>query len=205
MSQSNASLSTGTQIQLSSSPKKPWGAAQGQIREIAKGILADDGSLATAPEGGWDWRISVASIEKAGDFTPYDGCERTLTVIAGELLELTVDDASQALEIYRPFKFPGAAATSAALPTGEILALNLITRNGKVRGNVRIVELSKKREQHLFGSQFGVLLQGKASVLREKSESALELRDTVIGGEEDSPRISGRGFMAVISLDLTDE
>ncbi len=144
----------------------------------------------------------MASNEKSGEFTPYPGCERTLTVIAGELLELTVDGTSHGLEIYRPFKFAGAASTSASLPTGEILALNLITRSDKVRGNVRIVELSKKREQYLFGSQFGVLLQGKASVLREGSESELELRDTVIGGEDDSPRISGRGFMAVISLDL---
>jgi hypothetical protein len=71
-----------------------------------------------------------------------------------------------------------------------------------VRGSVRIVELSKKREQHLFGAQFGVLLQGQAVVRHAETESPLQLRDTVIGGEEDSPHISGRGFMAVVSLDL---
>ncbi|PQZ93028.1 hypothetical protein CQ018_11285 [Arthrobacter sp. MYb227] len=202
MSHSNTSLATGTVIPLASRPKKSWGAAQGQVREIASGTLADDGSLLPATDKDWDWRISVASIEKAGDFTPYEGCDRTLTLIMGELLELTIDGATQGVELYRPLKFAGASSTSAALPTGEVLALNLITRTGKVRGNVRIIELSKKREQHLFGSQFGVLLQGKASALRQDTETPLDIRDTVIGGEEDSPRISGRGFMAVISLDL---
>lgn len=200
MSPTNSSLETGTIISLAAAPKKPWG--QGQVRTIASGSLGADGALVAAAGQDWDWRVSVASIEQAGDFTPYAGFERTLTVIAGELLELTIDGAPQAVELYRPLKFSGGSTTSAALPTGEILALNLITRTEKVRGNVRIVELSKKREQHLFGSQFGVLLQGKASVLQAESEQPLNVRDTVIGGEEDSPRISGRGFLAVVSLDL---
>lgn len=202
MSQSNTSLATGTVIALGANPKKSWGAAQGQIREIASGKLANDGSLLPANDKDWDWRLSVASIEKAGDFTPYEGFDRTFTLIMGELVELTIDGTAQGVELYRPLKFAGASATSAALPTGEVLALNLITRTGEVRGNVRIVELSKKREQHLFGSQFGVLLQGKASMLTEDAETPLDIRDTVIGGEENSPRISGRGFMAVVSLDL---
>ncbi len=202
MSPTNTSLATGVIISLATAPKKPWGQAQGQVREIAAGTLDADGTLLPGTATAWDWRLSVASIEQSGDFTPYDGCDRTLTVIAGELLELTSNGTAHAVELYRPLKFPGGSNTSAALPTGEILALNLITRSGAVRGNVRIVELSKKREQHLFGSQFGVLLQGKASVLQEGSERELQTRDTVVGGEEDSPRISGRGFMAVVSLDL---
>lgn len=202
MSPTNTSLEPGAIISLASAPKKPWGQGQGQVREIASGTLDADGALLPATDTTWDWRLSVASIERAGTFTPYERCDRTLTVINGELLELTVDGTAQALELYRPFKFPGDGTTSATLPTGEVLVLNLITRSGAARGNVRIVELSKKREQHLFGSQFGVLLQGKASVLQEDSERELQTRDTVVGGEEDSPRISGRGFMAVVSLDL---
>lgn len=202
MSHSNTSLATGTVIALAMSPKKPWGVAQGQIREIASGKLAEDGSLLPANGTEWDWRLSVASIEKAGDFTTYEGFDRTFTLIVGELVELTIDGATHGVELYRPLKFAGDCATSAALPTGDVLALNLITRTGEVRGNVRIVELSKKREQHLFGSQFGILLQGRASMLTNASETPLEIRDTVIGGEDDSPRISGRGFMAVVSLDL---
>ena len=199
---SNPTLATGSIVPLAASPKKMWGQAQGQVRDIAAGTLDADGALAPSTAEDWDWRLSVASIERAGNFTPYDGFDRTLTVITGELLELTIDGVKQAVELYRPLKFRGGSTTSASLPTGEVLALNLITRTGAVRGNVRIVELSKKREQYLFGSQFGVLLQGKAVVLQGTTERAVGLRDTVVGGEEDSPRISGRGFMAVVSLDL---
>ena len=202
MSPINPALATGAIISLATAPKKMWGQAQGKVREIASGKLDADGALVPETSNDWDWRLSVASIEKSGDFTPYDGFDRTLTVIAGELLELTIDGTKHAVELYRPLKFAGGSATNAALPTGDVLALNLITRTGVVRGNVRIVELSKKREQHLFGSQFGVLLQGKAAVHQSETERSLELRDTVVGGEEDSPRISGRGFMAVVSLDL---
>jgi environmental stress-induced protein Ves len=200
MTTTNRSLAAGTILHLADSTKRKW--AQGEVREIAAGKLGADATLLPAEGKEWDWRLSVASIEAAGDFTPFTGFERTLTVIAGELLELTIDGAAHAVEALRPLRFSGDSAVAATLPTGDVLALNLITRSGAVRGNVRIVELSKKREQHLFGAQFGVLLQGKATVLRGESEDPIELRDTVIGGEEDSPRISGRGFMAVVSLDL---
>ena len=200
MTTTNRSLASGTILHLADSTKRKW--AHGDVREIGAGKLGTDATLLPAEGTEWDWRLSVASIEAAGEFTPYEGFDRTLTVIAGELLELTIDGSAHAVEALRPLRFSGGSAVAAALPTGDVLALNLITRAGAVRGNVRIVELSKKREQHLFGAQFGVMLQGKATVLRADSEVPLELRDTVVGGEEDSPRIMGRGFMAVVSLDL---
>ena len=200
MTTTNRSLASGTILHLADSTKRKW--AHGDVREIGAGKLGTDATLLPAEGTEWDWRLSVASIETAGEFTPYEGFDRTLTVIAGELLELTIDGSAHAVEALRPLRFSGDSAVAAALPTGDVLALNLITRTGAVRGNVRIVELSKKREQHLFGAQFGVMLQGKATVLRADSEVPLELRDTVVGGEEDSPRIMGRGFMAVVSLDL---
>lgn len=200
MTTSNPALTAGTMLHLADSTKRKW--AHGDVREIAAGKLGPDAGLLPSEGNNWDWRLSVASIERSGEFTPYEGFDRTLTVIIGELLELTIDGTVQAVEGLRPLKFSGNSTVSAALPTGEVLALNLITRTGVLRGNVRIVELSKKREQHLFGGQLGMLLQGKATVLREETEAPLELRDTVIGGEEDSPRISGRGLMAVVSLDL---
>lgn len=200
MTTTNGSLTTGTILHLADSEKRKW--AHGEIREIAAGTLDAEMMLHPSTDAHWDWRLSVASIEQAGEFTPYEGFDRTLTVIAGELLELGIDGTTQAVEAMRPLKFSGNSAVTAALPTGDVLALNVITRSSAVRGNVRIVELSKKREQHLFGAQFGVLIQGKAVVLQDDSERALEVRDTVIGGEDDSPRVSGRGFLAVVSLDL---
>src|SRR6478735_1030023 len=134
---------------------EPWRNGGGVTREIARQDAAG---------GGWDWRVSIADVAKAGDFSPFPGMERVLTVIEGELLLLTVDGAEQPLEKYRPFRFDGGAATGAKLPTGDIRDLNVITRTGAFKGFTSIIELSKKRAHPVFEGQFGILLQGQATV-----------------------------------------
>jgi uncharacterized protein len=172
---------------------EPWRNGGGVTREIAR-----QGS----EEGGWDWRVSIADVAKAGDFSAFPGMERVLTVIEGELLLLTVDGAEHAMEKYRPFRFDGGAATGAKLPTGDIRDLNVITRADAFKGYTSIIELSKKRAHPVFQGQLGVLLQGQAKA-SEGGAEPLELGrlDAVVGSDTDSPEILGRGFLAVVSID----
>ncbi|WP_269939567.1 HutD/Ves family protein [Arthrobacter sp. HY1533] len=168
--------------------------------------------LAAGPAGSgadWDWRISIAEVAKAGPFSPLPGIDRIITVIEGELIALTVDGAEQALEKYRPFRFSGDSDTSASLPTGALMDLNLMTRRGAFKGYAAIIELSKKRPHPVFADQFAVLLQGSATVSPAATDDASSVApaaealgkfDTVIGSE-DAPEISGRGFLAVLSID----
>lgn len=164
--------------------------------------------LARGPEAAgaeWDWRLSIADVDRAGDFSSFDGMERVLTVIDGELLVLTVDGAEHGLERYRPFRFDGGAPASAVLPTGAIRDLGLITRRGVFTGYVTILELSKKRPLPLGPGQLGVLLQGDAAAhlpsadTDEDAATPLARYDTVRGGEP-SPTVTGRGFLAVVSV-----
>lgn len=177
-----------------------WQNGGGVTRQIASGA-------AGSPENGWDWRVSIADVTKAGDFSPFPGMERVLTVIEGELLLLRIDGAEQPLEKYRPFRFPGSAATSASLPTGNIRNLNVITRDGAYKGYTFIIELSKKRAKPLFAGQLGVLLQGQATVSSGEGQQPEELAryDAVVGSEKDTPDILGRGFLAVVSIDRTGD
>lgn len=199
---SNQSLSPGTVIAYTSLKAANWRNSGGTTRQILSGKLSVAGVPETVTGDDWDWRLSIADVEKAGDFSTFTGMTRILTVIEGELLMMNIDGTEKQLEKYRPLRFDGAAATSAALPTGSIRDLNLIARTGTVSGHVAIVELSKKHPQHLFGGQFGVLLQGKAQLnLADGGESDLGRLDTVVGGEADTPTVSGRGFLAVVSLD----
>lgn len=172
---------------------EPWRNGGGVTREIARHGSEDSG---------WDWRVSIADVAKAGDFSAFPGMERVLTVVEGELLLLTVNGAEQPLEKYRPFRFDGGAATGAKLPTGDIRDLNVITRTGACRGHTSIIELSKKRAHPLFEGQLGVLLQGQA-VASEAGAEPVELGryDAVTGSDTDSPEILGRGFLAVVSID----
>ncbi|MHC6228691.1 HutD/Ves family protein [Arthrobacter sp. MMS24-T111] len=177
---------------------EPWRNGGGVTREIARQDSSD---------GGWDWRVSIADVTKAGDFSAFPGMERVLTVIEGELLLLRVDGAEQPLEKYRPFRFDGGAATTGSLPTGDIRDLNVITRAAAYKGYTSIIELSKKRAHPVFDGQLAVLLQGQAVVSEGGSGQAdtnpveLGRYDAVAGSDANSPEILGRGFLAVVSVD----
>lgn len=193
---------------------EPWRNGGGVTRELASHPQA-----ASAQDGAWDWRVSIAELTKAGDFSPFPGMERVLTVIEGELLLLTVDGAEHPLEKYRPFRFSGEAAAHGALPTGDIRNLNVITRTGSFKGFTSIIELSKKRAHPVFEGQLAVLLQGQATVspgaaaeagggTEDGAEAApaaepeaLNRYDAVVGSGARSPEILGRGFLAVVSID----
>lgn len=172
---------------------EPWRNGGGVTREIARQGPAD---------GGWDWRVSIAEVTKAGDFSSFPGMERVLTVIDGDLLLLTVDGSEQPVEKYRPFRFDGGAATSAKLPTGDIKDLNVITRAGAFKGYASIIELSRKRAHPVFAGQLAVLLQGQAKVSEGDADPLeLERYDSVAGSDDRPPEILGRGFLAVVSID----
>ena len=193
---------------------EPWRNGGGVTRELASHPQA-----ASAQDGAWDWRVSIAELTKAGDFSPFPGMERVLTVIEGELLLLTVDGEEHPLEKYRPFKFSGEAAAHGALPTGDIRNLNVITRAGSFKGFTSIIELSKKRAHPVFDGQLAVLLQGQATVspgaagepddgtedvpeaAPATEAEALGRYDAVVGSGTRSPEILGRGFLAVVSID----
>ncbi|MDI2034802.1 HutD/Ves family protein [Paenarthrobacter nitroguajacolicus] len=189
---------------------EPWRNGGGVTRELASHPKA-----ASAQDGAWDWRVSIADVSKAGDFSVFPGMERVITIIDGELLLLTVDGSEHPLEKYRPFRFSGEAASSATLPTGDIRDLNVIAREGAFKGYTSIVEISKKRAHPVFEGQLAVLLEGKATVAPGADEESdgdapatspgepvdLARYDAVVGSDTRSPEISGRGFVAVISID----
>ena len=197
---------------------QPWRNGGGVTRELASHTNAaqDDAGQDT----NWDWRVSIAEVSKAGDFSAFPGMDRVLTVVEGELLLLTVDGAEHPLEKYRPFRFSGDAAAVGALPTGDIRDLNVITRNGAFKGYTSIIELSKKRAHPVFEGQLGILLQGQATVAPGTAGTsggdpgaapgaeataagpiALGRYDAVLGSDTDTPEILGRGFLAVVSID----
>ena len=190
-------------IRFSSIRPEPWRNGGGVTREIAR-------HPREASDGSWDWRVSIAEVGKAGDFSAFPGMERVISVIDGELLVLTVDGEEHAMERYRPFRFSGDAATSSALPTGDIRDLNVIARRSAFKGYLSILELSKKHAHPVFEGQLAILLEGKASVAEERGEESggeqveLARYDTVVGSDEASPELLGRGFVAIVSLDPAD-
>jgi uncharacterized protein len=208
---------------------QPWPNGGGVTREVAAfhSSPAETSAAPAAPaapgqDAGWQWRVSIADVSKAGAFSPFPGMDRLLTVVDGDLLLLNVDGVEHPLEKYRPFRFSGDAASSSTLPTGDVRNLNVITRSGAFKGYTSIVELSKKRAHPVFEGQLGILLQGQATVspgiaVAESGAEpdpasasgtelpagpeTLERYDAVVGSDTATPEILGRGFLAVVSID----
>ena len=194
---------------------QPWRNGGGVTRDVARrpkpGAEPGAADAGTAQDGAWDWRVSIAEVSKAGAFSAFPGMDRVLTVIEGELLVLSVDGAEHPLEKYRPFRFSGDADSAGTLPTGDIRDLNVFTRTGSFKGYTSIIELSKKRAHPVFEGQFGILLQGQATVSPGDAEpeaagpETLNRYDAVVGSDTATPEILGRGFLAVVSIDRVPE
>jgi len=185
---------------------EPWRNGGGVTRQIASQPTPASPIQDGAGDGGWDWRVSIADVTKAGEFSPFPGMERVLTVIEGELLLLSVDGAEHLMEKYRPFRFAGGAATVSKLPTGDVRNLNVITRAAAYKGFTSIIELSKKRAHPVFEGQLGILLQGQATVgAGDGDPTDLGRYDAVVGSDADTPNILGRGFLAVVSIDPVED
>ena len=183
---------------------EPWRNGGGVTRQLASRPSAADGE--DGQDGSWDWRVSIADVTRAGDFSPFPGMERLLTVIEGDLLLLTIGGAEHPVEKYRPFRFDGGAATAGALPTGDIRNLNVITRAGAYKAYTSIIELSKKRSKPLWDGQLAVLLQGQATVAdATHGPEALDRYDAVVGSDSSTPEVLGRGFLAVVSIDPVED
>ena len=199
---------------------QPWRNGGGVTRELASRSGGASAGTAASEDGAWDWRVSIADVTSAGEYSAFPGMERVLTVVEGELLLLAVDGAEHPLEKYRPFRFPGGAASSSALPTGNVRNLNVIAREGAFKAYTSIIELSKKRAHPVFEGQLGILLQGQATVSPGRAASPgsagadaesgagpdstpvlLGRYDAVVGSDSQPPEILGRGFLAVVSID----
>lgn len=105
--------------------RMPWKNGKGETVEIAV-------SPPGASVDNFDWRISMATVAEDGPFSVFDGIDRTLSVLTGEGITLSV--AGQAPTTLRretpPYGFPADRETGATLVSGPITDLNVMTRRG---------------------------------------------------------------------------
>ena len=120
-------------LRLSDYKRMPWKNGGGETLEIA--VFPPE-----APAGAFDWRISMATVAANGPFSSFPGIDRTLTVIDGDAMELTVEGHPPAL-LYQgsePYSFPGDVPTSGRLRSGPIADLNVMVRRGLTHSVTRL-------------------------------------------------------------------
>lgn len=120
-------------LQLRDCPARPWKNGLGRTRE-----------LAVEPAGaGMDdflWRASVAEVDSAAPFSAFPGVDRVIVLLDGAGFTMTLDEGRRhALTTpFAPFAFAGEAQVAVSLASGPTRDFNLMTRRGRVRGQVRV-------------------------------------------------------------------
>jgi environmental stress-induced protein Ves len=113
-------------------PAQPWKNGAGLTREIAVGPRGAAGT-------DFDWRFSVAEVERAAPFSAFPGIDRCIVLLAGAGLHLRSADGQidhRLDDPQQPFHFPGDVPLAAGLLGGPSTDFNLMMRRGAWRSVV---------------------------------------------------------------------
>lgn len=128
----------------------PWKNGGGTTREIvciarAEGLgrTAAAKAMAEASSGEpFDWRVSIATIDRAGPFSAFAGIDRTIMLLEGAGVRLRSRDGAidHALDTpLAPFAFSGDVALDCELLGGASTDFNVMTRRGRLRAEVCVL------------------------------------------------------------------
>ena len=110
---------------------QPWKNGAGLTREIAHGGETD----------AFDWRLSVAEVERDSPFSAFPGIDRCIVLLHGAGMRLRSRDGRidhRLTQPLVPFHFAGDAALAAALIAGASSDFNVMTRRGVFRSSVSV-------------------------------------------------------------------
>ena len=89
-------------------------------------------------DGDWDWRLSIAEIERDAAFSSFPGIDRELVLLAGNGLRLRFDDG-EIHELHPPhdkLRFAGERGVTGELLDGRTHDFNLMWRRGRVQAEL---------------------------------------------------------------------
>lgn len=155
--------------------KMPWKNALGITREVIS-RPASDGA------GGFDWRISLATVGTSGPFSVFAGIDRTIAVLQGDGMQLTVDGRREPplLMASPPFAFSGDAEVQADCLGGETLDLNVMSRRGRFVHRMTKIAVSAAQTLSMSKDTVAVVFRGDARVTIDGLRSEVGLGDIMI-------------------------
>lgn len=157
----------------------PWKNGGGTTTEVfvsPAGVGLDD----------FDWRISMARVESGGPFSLFAGIDRTLSILEGEGIVLSVGGRiPSSLTAYsEPLPFPADEETHAVLIGGPVTDLNVMTRRGRATHTVERIPVSGSMGISLDqGTNLLFCAEGNVAI-RGENEVQLGPRDTLLIGSE---------------------
>ncbi|CAO97268.1 HutD/Ves family protein [Erwinia tasmaniensis] len=81
----------------------------------------------------FDWRISIATIAADGDFSPFPGVDRLITLLNGGVTLYREDRIYQRLALNQPFAFAGEESIRARIDDTRSSDFNIMVRRDRFR------------------------------------------------------------------------
>jgi environmental stress-induced protein Ves len=151
-----------------------WKNGKGETIEVA--VHPPEATLDT-----FDWRISMAAVVEDGAFSCFADIDRTLAVLQGGPLRLTVGEQSpvELTAAGAPRSFPADAPCYAQLLGGPVTDLNVMSRRGRWRH--RLVRLVRGEVLHLTAAtSVCIAAPGAAGLLVDDAPCALGALDALV-------------------------
>ena len=151
----------------------PWRNGGGETTEIA--VSPDGAGLAD-----FDWRVSMAKVAGDGPFSAFPGIDRTLAILEGAGIVLSVEGAEPkqlTLETI-PHAFPADRATSATLIGGTVLDFNVMSRRGKI--GHRVERLNAEKDSPAGSTRLILCGQGNLGITIDGKIERLDKHDAAL-------------------------
>lgn len=160
-----------------------WKNGMGSTTEIA--IHPADATL-----DDFDWRVSMAQVAGDGPFSLFAGIDRTLLVLEGNGIDLSVAGC-RPVRIDREtiHSFPGDQPTSARLVDGAIVDLNVMSRRNTVRHEVKRIKPAQSLDFIVSTRTIFVVERGELEIVGPTTTALLGERDAIIV-DETTPNIT---------------
>ena len=142
-------------------PTRPWKNGGGTTRDIVV-------SPPCASLDDFDWRLSLAQVDRDGPFSRFDNVDRTLVLLSGAM---TLREGDRQIHLVRnePFAFAGERAIEATVGAGATLDFNVMTRRGRAKHTARRelfsqrsnIDASAANVLVLFALERGLIVDGE--------------------------------------------
>ena len=113
-----------------------WANGAGATRQVATG--PEDSGIDS-----FEWRVSIADVVGECSFSSFPGIDRTILLIEGQAMVLTIDGARRALDPLAPVRFVGEAEVTCSVPDGPTRDLNIMCRRGEWSSSVEVLDARK--------------------------------------------------------------
>lgn len=152
--------------------RMPWKNGGGSTLELAQD---------PAPDGGFNWRLSIADVAKPGPFSTFEGIDRQIMLVHGNGMVLSFADAAPPIVISNPLKphaFAGEWQTDCRLIEGAIQDFNVMTRRSWGRAAVNGFDFQQGQKLTLAVAPLTLLhlFTGAADAARQDLQDGDTLR-----------------------------